>query len=79
MKLRVTLTLDPAVAHQAKRVARNRGMSVSGLVESLLSRETSPGSVPKLGPAFSERWAGRFTLTKKNDPRATRLKAKYRL
>ena len=36
MKARVTITLDPATHRQAKRVARLRRTTVSGLIERLL-------------------------------------------
>jgi hypothetical protein len=44
MKTRVTITLDPLVHQRAKRVARARRTSVSGLIESLL--ETAAPAAP---------------------------------
>lgn len=46
MKTRVTITLDPKVHKRAKRLARMRRSSVSGLIEKLLSEQTTPeGSI----------------------------------
>ncbi len=46
MKTRVTITLDPKVHERAKRIARLRRSSVSGLVEKLLSEQEAPeGSI----------------------------------
>ncbi len=41
MKTRVTITIDPAVHRRAKRVARSRGTSVSGLIEAALESVTA--------------------------------------
>jgi hypothetical protein len=41
MKSRVTITLDPEVHRLAKRVAKQRKTTVSGLIESLLESETT--------------------------------------
>jgi len=45
MKARITITIDPAVHRRAKRVARARGTSVSGLIESALELATAPAKV----------------------------------
>ncbi len=76
MKNRVTLTLDPAVTHRAKSVARARGTSFSGLVESLLATETG-----RLAPEepFHMKWAGKLKLAKREGPRFEYLKEKYQL
>ena len=41
MKARITITLDPATHRQAKRAARLRRTTVSGLIETLLRSTTS--------------------------------------
>ncbi len=41
MKTRVTITMDPEVHRLAKRAARKKHTTVSGLIESLLQSETS--------------------------------------
>jgi len=77
MKDRVTLTLDPAVAHRAKSAAQARGTSFSGLVESLLAAETgwaAPGDEP-----FHTKWAGKLKLAKREGPRFEYLKRKYQI
>ena len=43
MKTRVTITLDPAIHRQAKRIASIRRTTVSGLIEELL-RTAAPKS-----------------------------------
>ncbi len=46
MKSRVTITLDPDVHARAKRAARARRTTVSGLIESFLR---SPAAAPTVG------------------------------
>lgn len=77
MKDRVTLTLDPAVAHRAKSAARARGTSFSGLVESLLATET--GRAASEDEPFHMKWAGKLKLAAREGPRFEYLKRKYQL
>lgn len=42
MKTRVTITLDPEVHRLAKRTAKKKHTTVSGLIEALLEAETAP-------------------------------------
>jgi len=79
MKQRVTLTLDPEVARRAKKVARARNTSVSGLVEDLLRSAPVPGGEKR--DSFVERWAGKFSVAESSpgDQRMAFLKAKYGL
>jgi hypothetical protein len=79
MKGRITLTIDPTVARRARKVARARNTTVSGLVEDLLRAATIPGG-EKQG-RFVDRWAGRFVVpeTTEGDDRMAALKAKYGL
>lgn len=78
MKTRITLTVDPKVSHRAKDVARRQGISLSALVEKLLTETSSP--LPKERPTtFSQRWKGQMQLTDQTDERASRLRAKYQL
>lgn len=44
MKTRVTITLDPAIHQRAKRAARARRTSVSGLIETLLEAAAPPAT-----------------------------------
>jgi hypothetical protein len=78
MKSRITLTVDPKVSHRAKDVARREGISLSALVERLLSEASGEGPV-KSGKPFSERWKGKMRLSSATDGRSTRLKKKYKL
>lgn len=79
MKHRCTFTLDREIAHRAKGVARDRGQSLSSLVEELLAREvgSKEGSPERL--RFSERWSGKVALADKGDARFQRLKEKHGL
>lgn len=77
MKSRITLTIEPSISHRAKAVARERGTSLSGLVEQLLARETGV-SAAKAG-SFSTRWAGRMELAEKQGKRFDTLKRKFDL
>ena len=75
MKSRITLTIEPSVSHRAKAVARERGTSLSGLIEQLLVRET--GGSPAKSGSFSARWAGRMELADKQGKRFETLKRKF--
>lgn len=78
MKSRLTLTVDPKVSHRAKDVARREGISLSALVERLLSEAS--GDIPeKADKPFSERWKGKMRLASAADERSLRLKKKYNL
>lgn len=78
MKMRVTLTVDPKVAHRAKDVARRQGMSLSALVEKLLA-EASGSLKREERSSFSERWKGKMQLKVPADERGARLREKYNL
>ncbi len=43
MKKRVTITLDPAIHERAKRLAKKRNTSVSGLFESYVTASAARG------------------------------------
>lgn len=77
MKTRMTLTIEPEVSHRAKAVARAKGTSLSGLVESLLAREA--GMVVSADRvSFTKKWAGRLKLApNQDDARARFLKERY--
>jgi hypothetical protein len=78
MKTRVTLTLEPRISHRAKTVARQRGTSLSGLVEQLLARES--GELPKTPETpFHRKWAGKLRIADQSGPRFDYLKKKYSL
>lgn len=44
MKSRISITMDPKVQRDSQRLAKARGTTVSGLVESLLSRQVKAAS-----------------------------------
>lgn len=79
MKRRITLTIDPAVVRHAKRMARVRRTSLSGLVEDLMRSASSPGGEEP--GSFVDRWTGKFTVAESEpgDQRMAILKAKYGL
>ncbi|HKS30763.1 MAG TPA: DUF6364 family protein [Chthoniobacterales bacterium] len=76
MKARVTITLDPATHRQAKRVARLRRTTVSGLIEKLLR---SIGSRPKPGSLVTEMIGSAKLRSPRpgSDPLYDALKKKY--
>ena len=83
-KIRQTLTISPEVSRRAKMYARRRGISLSALVEQLLTKETEVGGPTnsKSGPprSFSRGWAGQGALARRGDDvRARCLREKYGL
>ena len=77
VKERVTLTLDRTVTHRGKSIARARGTSFSGLVESLLAEATGPRKTA--GKDFVAKWAGKFESADLEGPRGEYLRRKYGL
>jgi hypothetical protein len=79
MKNRITLTLDPAIVKRARKAARAKNTSVSGLVEDLLRSASIPGEEKR--SSFVERWAGKFSVAESlpDDRRMAFLKAKHGL
>jgi hypothetical protein len=76
MKARITITLDPATHRQAKRAARTRRTTVSGLIETLLR---STGSQAEAAPLVAE-MIGSAALRNPppgSDPLYDALKKKY--
>jgi len=78
MKTRITLTVDPKISHRAKEAAQRQGISLSGLVEKLLSEAAGPAA-QKSNLPFSQRWKGNLQLPPPADKRAERLQRKYKL
>jgi hypothetical protein len=79
MKNRIMLTIDPAIVKRAKKAARKKNTSVSGLVEELLRSASIPGE-EKRG-SFVERWTGKFRVAEglPDDRRMAFLKTKHGL
>lgn len=71
MKKKLTITVDEDLVPRAKRYARSRGVSLSSLVEDALRDLTGPP-----GPAFVERWRGRFEPAGRDDDRYRALAEK---
>ena len=72
MKQKINLTLDGELITRAKRFARKKGISVSALIESLLS-----GAVLKDEKRFSQKWQGKFKLAEKDSARMQKLRDRY--
>ena len=72
MKTKLNLTIDEDLVPLSKEYATSRGISVSQLVEELL-REV----IENDGPAFSEKWRGRFKPARKEGPRYRKLKERF--
>jgi DNA-binding SARP family transcriptional activator len=79
MKNRVTLTMDPAIAKKAKRIAHARRTSVSALIEDLL-RAASVSSKSET-VSFADRWTGKLRLKTPAQPdsKFAALKKRYDL
>lgn len=72
MKRKLTVTIDDALLHEAKRHARSHGLSLSSLIETAL-RETLANDAPTV----AERWRGKFRPAERDDPRYKALARKY--
>ena len=79
MKTKLTLSIDPQITHRAKHLAKQRGMSLSSLVEKELSEVLEEGSASEMKMSFSQRWAGKLVLNDKQTERAKKLRSKYGL
>lgn len=73
MKTKLTVTVDRDLLPQAKRYARERGVSLSSLIESAL-RDLAA----EPGPSFSQRWRGALEPAARDDERYRALMEKYR-
>jgi len=74
MKTRATLTVDPELHARAKRLARKRKTTVSGLFESYLASQPDPQGSRVDGLIGS---ASLKAAPKHPDPKREHLKAKY--
>lgn len=75
MKSKLTLTVDETLIPRAKRLARERRVSLSELVESQLAALCDEARSST--STFVNRWSGKFELNSSDDSRAVRLRAKY--
>lgn len=72
VKTKLTVTVDEELLPRAKRVARQRGVSLSSVIEESLKRLTATSD------DFVNKWRGGFRAGKPTtDPRAEFLKRKY--
>lgn len=62
MKRTLNLTIDESVIQRAKEYARERGTSVSRIVEEELDRRTRKGSIDPRPGSITERLAGSMRL-----------------
>jgi hypothetical protein len=74
MKTRATLTIDPSLHARAKRLAKQRRTSVSGLFEAFIKEQAEAADT-----SVVEKMRGSATLkpAKANDPRRAALESKY--
>jgi hypothetical protein len=73
MKTKLTLTVDEDLVPRAKRYARERGVSLSSVVEDALRQLTSP----EPEASFVDRWRGSMRLADRTDDRYQALVEKY--
>ncbi|HEX7184876.1 MAG TPA: DUF6364 family protein [Thermoanaerobaculia bacterium] len=72
MKTKLTVTIDEELIPKAKRYARQRGISLSQLIETSL-RSTTEGEET----TFSQRWRGKFEPANRDDERYKALAKRY--
>jgi post-segregation antitoxin (ccd killing protein) len=73
MKQKLTVTIDRELVPRAKRFARERGVSVSSLIEGALREMTAD----EADTSFSAKWRGRLVLAEHDDARFRALIEKY--
>ena len=74
MKQKLTITVDSELVPVAKRYARSKGVSLSGLIEQTLRDAT----VEREDVPFGTKWRGKFKLAEKTgDPRYEYLVKKH--
>lgn len=73
MKTKLTVSIDEELLPKERRLARQRGLSFSELVETslrLVTEKSESGS-------FSQRWRGKFQPPDKSDERYKTLAKRY--
>jgi hypothetical protein len=73
VKAKLTITVDEELVPRAKRYAKNRGTSLSQLIEDALRTASSSDEAA----TFSQRWRGRFQPAGRRSERYKRLARKY--
>lgn len=74
MKTKINLTIDSKLVPRSKRYAKNKGKSVSQLVEELLEKALEQDKIN-----FSEKWLGKLDVASEKDIRTQYLKNRYNL
>ncbi len=72
MKTKLTVTLDTDLIPRAKQYARNRGLSLSQVIENELRKLCS-----ERDESFSKRWRGKFQAVTRDEERYQHLARKY--
>lgn len=72
MKTKLTLSVEKSLLPVARRCARQRGRSLSAMVEDYFRNMTREGE-----PTFSQKWSGRFRAANRNTPLYRALAKKY--
>ncbi|WP_419949039.1 DUF6364 family protein [Candidatus Palauibacter sp.] len=72
MKTRLTITLDSDVVRAARGYARDRGVSLSSLIEASLGEMIEDEDL-----SFTERWRGQFRAASRDDIRYEAHARKY--
>ena len=72
MKKKLTVTIEEDLIPVAKRHARERGRSLSALIEEALREMVGPE-----GETFAQRWLGSMELGERDDERYGALLEKY--
>lgn len=70
------------VAEARRRHTTKTAIVIEYLEKAIASKGQEPGLPARRedeAPTFSEKWAGKFRLTKRDDLRTRRLKSKYEL
>ncbi|MBP6771900.1 MAG: hypothetical protein KA154_02815 [Gemmatimonadaceae bacterium] len=73
MKTKLTVTIDKDLLPRAKRYARERGVSLSEIIEGSLRRLSDADDTP----SFASRWRGQFVPAEHADERFDALAKKY--
>ena len=73
MKAKLTITIAEELVPRAKQYARDRGLSLSELVESSLRIVTEETE----GTSFSQRWRGKFQAAGGSSDRYNALAKRY--
>jgi predicted CopG family antitoxin len=80
MKSRVTITIDSDLLRQAKRMARDRKISLSEIIEDLLKHNKDQSHASNKKVSFSNKWLGKLELRKtQNDPLLDALQTHHNL